>query len=149
MKVDFYKEHKALLATMKKMGISILTAEEFKSFVKRGANTDAKTFENIKFENGAHPILIERNGNTITVYDSDGKYKYFKGISPDIVREMNELVSTFKPTLVKYEYSVTFNKGFPLRVVVEAVDIDDATEKLNEKLKMFTSETPKSITKIN
>lgn len=148
MKVDYYKEHKALIAQMKKMGITIITADEYKSFIERSGAKDAKTFEDIKFENGATPILIERNGNNATIYDSNGKYKYFRNINRDVVKEINELVSQFKPILNKFEYKVVYKNGFPIKVVVDALDVDDANEKLNEKLNSITSETPLSVTLI-
>ena len=145
MKVDYYKEHKALLALMKKMGISLITAEEYKSFINRQGGDGAKTFEDVKFENGATPILIERNGNSITLYDSNGKYKYFRSIDRDIVKEIRELISVYKPTTIKFEYNVFYKNGFPIKVTIDAVDAEDANEKLYAKLNSITDEKPQSV----
>ena len=145
MKVDYYKEHKALIAQMKKMGITIITADEYKSFIGRSGAKDAKTFEDIKFENGATPILIERNGNNATIYDSNGKYKYFRSIDRDIVKEIRELISVYKPITIKFEYNVFYKNGFPIKVTIDAVDAEDANEKLYAKLSSITDEKPQSV----
>ena len=145
MKIDFHKSHKELLALMKKMKLTIITADDYKAFAERQGKDDALTFEDITFENGATPILIERNGNSITVYDSDGKYRYFKSIARDIVKRLYELIAVYKPyeeRLTKFEYNVTFSNGFPIKVSVDALDKDDANEKLYAKLSSISEETP-------
>ena len=148
MKIDFHKSHKELLSLMKKMNLNLITADEYKAFVDREGKDDALTFEDIPFENGATPILIERNGNSITVYDSNGKYRYFKSIARDIVKKLYELIAVYKPIeeyLTKFEYNVIFSNGFPIKVSVDAIDKDDADEKLRLKLSTISEETPSVI----
>ena len=145
---DYLKHHKTFLKMLKEQNISIVTADDYRKHIMPENVQDVLFFEDIKFSDNSSVILIERVGNKISIYDSNGKQRFFNKIEPNIIKCLHSSLLLYKPMLKAYTFNVFYKNRLPLIVNINATDDDNAQELLTAKLKGITTEIPFSVEKV-
>ena len=143
--IDNQAPHKSLLKMLIEQNIDAVSAADFRNYIETNSLNDVPGLEDIKLPDGKGITLVERVGDRVIIYDSNGKQWAYNKIPAEVIEALQGALAHYKLALKRFAFGIVFGDRAPLYISVEACDEKSARELLASKLRTITAEEPQSI----